>query len=283
MRIASSIFALSVLSSTFLLSSSGLVEGRLDDVDKNGDGTTGTVIQKQRVLKKSKTKTKKPKKKVNKKQKNKKNGTSKPTGKPTGKPTDSPTAKPTDPPTDSPSDPPTGSPTTTPPLSDGMLKQPLVIRAGDGEQIKLTLKEADHSTVAATAFHSRLIDGTLPGPTIVVKRGTTLKVNLVNGLADPGTCVPLDNGFSCADITNLHYHGGHVSGNEPSDDVYIKIYPGGDNFYNYSTYFPENHMPGTHWVSTVLFLLLECVRTYARMYEYCASVCERGSIIILTF
>jgi hypothetical protein len=50
------------------------------------------------------------------------------------------------------------------------------------------------------------------------------------------------NVFGNPDTINLHYHGGHVSGEEPSDDVYIKIRPG--DKYEYFTNFPDNHMPG---------------------------------------
>jgi FtsP/CotA-like multicopper oxidase with cupredoxin domain len=48
------------------------------------------------------------------------------------------------------------------------------------------------------------------------------------------------------DTTNLHWHGAHVSPNEPADYVLLEVAPG-DN-YNYSVYFPLHKMPGTHWI-----------------------------------
>jgi len=264
MRIASSIFSLSLLSSTFLLASSTLVEGR--DV-------ANAVIKEERVLKsgksdkqsdkdKDKDKDKKKKKKNKKVKKVKKNNndrkvaTAPPTSSPTEAPTTSPTTSGTtfaptasDSSTSTTFEPtgfPTGHPTVFTGLSDGALRQPRVIEVVSGEQITLTLKKADHSTVAATAFTTRLIEGELPGPTLKLKRGINLKVKLVNDLPNREECQTIENGYACPDLTNIHYHGGHVSGNEPSDDVYLKIKPG--DFYEYDTDFPENHMPGTHWI-----------------------------------
>jgi len=279
MRIASSIFSLSLLSSTFLLASSTLVEGR--DV-------ANAVIKEERVLKSGKDDKQSDKKKTKKnKKKNKKRKTESPTEFPTESPTTSPTTSGTtfaptssgttfEPTASGTTFEPTGFPTNTEDvgvagLSDGALRQPRVIEVVSGEQITLTLKKADHSTVAATAFTTRLIEGELPGPTLKLKRGINLKVKLVNDLPNREECQTIENGYACPDLTNIHYHGGHVSGNEPSDDVYLKIKPG--DFYEYDTDFPENHMPGTHWVSTVLFLLLECVCVYIHIYIYIRTYC----------
>jgi FtsP/CotA-like multicopper oxidase with cupredoxin domain len=53
-----------------------------------------------------------------------------------------------------------------------------------------------------------------------------------------------DNDYGLPDYTNLHYQGGHVSGELPSNDVTMMIPPGGN--YLYQTDIPDNHFPGTH-------------------------------------
>jgi FtsP/CotA-like multicopper oxidase with cupredoxin domain len=54
------------------------------------------------------------------------------------------------------------------------------------------------------------------------------------------------NTYHKPDHSNLHYHGGHVSGELPSDDVRMSVAPQGS--YQYYTKFPDNHLPGTHWI-----------------------------------
>mmetsp|Transcript_9241 Transcript_9241/g.10234 ORF Transcript_9241/g.10234 Transcript_9241/m.10234 type:complete len:214 (+) Transcript_9241:1040-1681(+) len=132
---------------------------------------------------------------------------------------------------------------------------------------KVYVLEMRKATVETQTFtlQSRLLNGELPGPTIRVKRGETLRVQFRNNL-------PVQDGYkSCEfanrtktntycgpDDTNLHYHGFHGSGEQPSDDVEMKIAPG--EHYDYLSVFTKDHAPGTHWVSlccsVVVHLLL---------------------------
>ncbi|QGU03447.1 multicopper oxidase family protein [Corynebacterium comes] len=73
-------------------------------------------------------------------------------------------------------------------------------------------------------------NGSLPGPTLSVKPGDTLRVHMVNGLDEP---------------TNLHVHGLHVSPAGNGDNPFVTITPG-DGF-DYEFRIPPDHPPGTYW------------------------------------
>lgn len=73
-------------------------------------------------------------------------------------------------------------------------------------------------------------NGSLPGPTLRVRAGDTIRVTLRNGLQAP---------------TNLHVHGLHVSPQGNSDNPFVSIDPGGS--FDYEFTLPEDHPPGTYW------------------------------------
>jgi len=127
---------------------------------------------------------------------------------------------------------------TFPPIIDnavnGVLNMDLAHRYTDFDGEVFSMKNA------------RLLNGILPGPTIKVNAGDTLKILYKNEMEDQGLPVGPENTFRYMDYTNLHFHGGHVSGELPSDDIRMKISPGSS--YQYQTTFPTTHMPGTHWV-----------------------------------
>ena len=112
--------------------------------------------------------------------------------------------------------------------------------------ITLTLEYADHDSAAHSFHDARLFGGTLPGPTLKVNAGDTMRILFQNKLQEQVGQNENENEFSIPDTSNLHFHGAHVSGELPSDDVTLKVEPGSE--YQYETHFPTNHMPGTHWV-----------------------------------
>lgn len=115
----------------------------------------------------------------------------------------------------------------------------------------ITLEEATHSLVSDTTstsnpkITSRLFNSTFPGPTLRLKPGDVLRVEFQNKLEDQGLAY-VHNQFSAPDESNLHFHGLHISGELPSDDVTHVVKPG--QIYKYETALPDNHMGGTHWM-----------------------------------
>jgi FtsP/CotA-like multicopper oxidase with cupredoxin domain len=93
---------------------------------------------------------------------------------------------------------------------------------------------------------TRSLNGTLPGPTLYLNPGDKLIVDFYNDLAADPSQIHRHNEFSVPNESNLHFHGLHVSGELPSDDVTMAIKPGG--YYRYVTTLPKDHLPGTHYL-----------------------------------
>jgi FtsP/CotA-like multicopper oxidase with cupredoxin domain len=73
-------------------------------------------------------------------------------------------------------------------------------------------------------------EGTFPGPTLRVRPGDFVRIDLVNDLAE---------------ATNLHLHGLHISPESPGDNVLLHIPPGGQ--FTYEFVIPDNHPGGTYF------------------------------------
>ncbi|RJT76912.1 multicopper oxidase family protein [Arthrobacter cheniae] len=73
-------------------------------------------------------------------------------------------------------------------------------------------------------------NGSLPGPTLRVAPGDTIRVRMRNQLQDP---------------TNLHVHGLHVSPEGNSDNPFVSIAPG--ESFDYAFDLPADHPAGTYW------------------------------------
>lgn len=128
------------------------------------------------------------------------------------------------------------------------LVQPLTIDSSSGTlDTTLTIQYADFSGPGYSFKNTRLLNGSLPGPTLRLSAGDTLRILYENKLsAQPDAVSTGANEYHNPDHSNLHFHGGHVSGELPSDDIRMSIPPG--DSYQYHTLFPANHMPGTHWI-----------------------------------
>jgi FtsP/CotA-like multicopper oxidase with cupredoxin domain len=103
---------------------------------------------------------------------------------------------------------------------------------------------------APTDLEMLTYNGRPVGPTIRVRRGTTLKIRVVNEL--PATGEPaVETGPEQDDrphglyTTNLHLHGLHVSPVGNGDDVFREIPPGRSFQYTYAI--PPDHPTGTFW------------------------------------
>ncbi len=84
-------------------------------------------------------------------------------------------------------------------------------------------------------------------PVIRVKPGSTLNVEYKNELAPQSKedCF----GHPCMQMTNLHFHGLHVSPNAPQDDVLDMMASPGETLH-YSVQVPPQQPPGLYWYHT---------------------------------
>jgi L-ascorbate oxidase len=97
----------------------------------------------------------------------------------------------------------------------------------------------------------RAYDNTLIAPAIKAYPSQTVRIALNNNLPkeDVATCPP-PNGRnhiipSCFNITNLHFHGLHVSPAGNSDNVLLEVAPG--QKFEYEINIPADHPAGTFW------------------------------------
>jgi hypothetical protein len=97
----------------------------------------------------------------------------------------------------------------------------------------------------------RAYDNTLIAPVIQAYPSQTVRIALNNNLPEESvaTCPP-PNGRnhiipSCFNITNLHFHGLHVSPAGNSDNVLLEVAPG--QKFEYEINIPADHPAGTFW------------------------------------
>lgn len=99
-------------------------------------------------------------------------------------------------------------------------------------------------TLTTRAYRQQGGTYSIPGPTIIVDPGTTYYLTLKNTRPYQVPSVA-DNTIKDSDITNLHTHGLHISGENVGDDV-TRIINGGECG-DYMYIIPSDHMGGTHW------------------------------------
>lgn len=122
------------------------------------------------------------------------------------------------------------SPSTLDPLTGAALTEPPELLSEAGSLV-VRLEAASGSHVVAGRRATTLgYNGGLPGPTLRIRPGDTLRIQLVNRLDEP---------------TNLHVHGLHVSPEDNGDNVFVVVDPGDSFSYEYRL--PEDHPPGLYW------------------------------------
>ena len=117
------------------------------------------------------------------------------------------------------------------PGGDGApLTEPEVLASEDGVlAVELEMAEREVRVGDVTA-RMLTYNGTVPGPTLLLRPGDTLRVRLVNRLDD---------------VTNLHVHGLHVSPEGNADNPFLAIAPG--ETFDYEIALPADHPAGTFW------------------------------------
>lgn len=110
------------------------------------------------------------------------------------------------------------------------LREPSVRASENGELVTTFRVARGETTVAGVPARTLTYEGEFPGPTLRLKAGEILRLQLENGLED---------------ITNIHTHGFHVSPSDNSDNIFIEVHPG--ETFDYEYVLPETHAPGTFW------------------------------------
>ena len=108
--------------------------------------------------------------------------------------------------------------------------QPALIRSTNGALDVTLTAAASVVVIGGTTVNAFTYNGSVPGPTLLVRPGDTLSVTMTNQLDDP---------------TNLHTHGLHVSPKGSGDNVFRRIDAGASAEYRYEI--PLNHPPGVFW------------------------------------
>ncbi|MBP32422.1 MAG: hypothetical protein CMH16_24510 [Methylobacterium sp.] len=107
------------------------------------------------------------------------------------------------------------------------------------------------STGGVDRVELRSYNGALVGPTIEAIPSQTARIRLHNNLPkETEVDCPPPNGRShilpsCFSITNLHFHGLHVSPAGNSDNVLLEVAP--DQNFEYEVNIPSDHPAGTFW------------------------------------
>ena len=110
------------------------------------------------------------------------------------------------------------------------LVQPQELRSRDGVlAMNLTAAPA-RARIGTRQAVVHAFNGTLPGPTLRIRSGDTVRVVMTNNLDTP---------------TNLHVHGLHVSPEANGDNPFVSIEPG--QSFNYEFVLPDEHPSGTYW------------------------------------
>ncbi|PVZ60860.1 multicopper oxidase family protein [Arthrobacter sp. H-02-3] len=116
------------------------------------------------------------------------------------------------------------------PVAGGEFTEPDELRSSSGRlQVRL---EASPGLVELGGQRASTLgyNGRVPGPTLHVRAGDVLAIELVNSMAVP---------------TNLHVHGLHVSPQGNGDNVFNVVEPGQSFSYEYRL--PVDHPPGVYW------------------------------------
>lgn len=142
------------------------------------------------------------------------------------------------------------------------------LQVGTGPKTSLILTPATITGAAKVTFKTpvyRSLDGEIDvfGPTIRVKAGESLEIEVFNNLTQSAQASAHAETFYDPMYTNMHTHGLHdFSGT--SNQTVPPVYRGGDNVFvqipakpkydspmssiKYELQVPSNHLPGLHWI-----------------------------------
>jgi suppressor of ftsI len=108
--------------------------------------------------------------------------------------------------------------------------EPTELRAVDGVLRTTLTAEEREVEIAGQRIRGRVFNGSFVGPTLRVRPGDRIELELVNHLMEP---------------TNLHFHGLHVSPGGEADNIFRMVNPG--ETAQYVLEIPLDHPTGTFW------------------------------------
>jgi suppressor of ftsI len=108
--------------------------------------------------------------------------------------------------------------------------EPMELRAVDGVLRTTLTAEEREVEIAGQPIRGRVFNGSFVGPTLRVRPGERIELELVNHLMEP---------------TNLHFHGLHVSPGGEADNIFRTVNPGATA--QYVLEIPLDHPTGTFW------------------------------------
>jgi suppressor of ftsI len=108
--------------------------------------------------------------------------------------------------------------------------------------VLLTAVNDPHTGKAAFSFHGRE-----DAPVIRVKPGEPIRLTYMNAMSTHSQEHCVDG--PCMNMTNLHFHGLHVSPDAPQDDVISMMAMPGQSLH-YTVDIPQDQAPGLYWYHT---------------------------------
>ncbi|MFI7504717.1 multicopper oxidase family protein [Streptomyces sp. NPDC049687] len=128
------------------------------------------------------------------------------------------------------------------------------VRRSGRLETRMTVRFTEQELPGAGTVRTRTYEGSVPGPTLRVRPGDTLRITHVNALppntgpAHHGTDINVPHGFN---TVNLHLHGMHVDPTGEADNVFRSFEPadrpGGTTTHRSTVAVPKDHPAGTFW------------------------------------
>jgi FtsP/CotA-like multicopper oxidase with cupredoxin domain len=121
-------------------------------------------------------------------------------------------------------------------------KEPVVRRSVNGELNTTIRVQSAQYVNGPISFWTRTYEGIIPGPTLSIRPGDHVNIQLVNELEEnvKGNWTP--NTLHNPNTTNLHVHGMHVDPTGTSDNIFRTVEPGQTSISQYKI--PSNHPHG---------------------------------------
>lgn len=126
------------------------------------------------------------------------------------------------------------------------LVEPEVRSSANGE-LRTTLRVGyTYKDIGGYRLSLRSYEGTIPGPTLRLRPGDTLRIRLINNLPPNPDPAPVDMSLPHHfNTTNFHFHGSHVSPGGNADNIFRSMEPG--QSYDIEIAIPRDHARGTYW------------------------------------